>query len=198
MSRKNRPSPSPKGELNVPTTEHIAQPPAEPNAPIQETIMELSQEPTQEVSQEKAPEVTAEQIDPTAKEMAAAEEANAARAKALLAQEQAKLAAEAEEPQPLVSLAAQGREALMEGLRKHAEKKPAEYVPPPRTPRQMAALEAELEAGRRAQKRAAEQLAARPVPTKDPNEGFTTPVYRPNDMVPDPITGGYGQITAAQ
>ncbi len=152
-----------------------------------------------EVSQEKNPAKAREEtVDPselTAKALAAAEEQNSLRLKKLKDREQA-LAAEAdEEPVSIIGLAAQGREVLLEELRAHAAKtKPAEYIPPPRTPRQMQALQEELEAGRQSQAKAQAQFDSRPVPKKDVSEGFTVPVYRPNDMVPDPMTGGLGPI----
>lgn len=99
---------------------------------------------------------------------------------------------------PLVSLAAKGREALMEAMRQHAAKKESEppYVPPPLSPNQQARLNEELEAGRRAQERHAKalqeqrELAAR-TNQPDPREGTTTPVHRPGMMVPNP-KGGHG------
>jgi hypothetical protein len=93
-------------------------------------------------------------------------------------------------PEPevsLASIASQGREALLDAMRKHHEKKPPVYVPPPMTERQLSRREEELEAGRRAVARAQAQQAARPVPPEDRvKEGFTTPVYRPGNAVPDP------------
>lgn len=93
-------------------------------------------------------------------------------------------------PEPEMSLAAiasQGREALLDAMRKHTEKKPPPYVPPPMTERQLSRREEELEAGRRAVARAQAQQAARPVQKEDRvKEGFTTPVYRPDNAVPDP------------
>lgn len=146
----------------------------------------------QEQNQDQQPEVSAEQTGPTAKQMAAAEEANQTRLR--------QLAAQAEEPPPeppvnIVEVAARGYDALQEAFAKHNAIKPKAYVPPPRTPRQMEALQEELEAGRRAGERAAAQQAARPQPKEDPKkEGFTTPAYRPGNLVPDPTipaTGGH-------
>jgi len=143
-----------------------------------------------EAVQDKTPEASVElpaqpAPEPTAKAMAAAEEQNAARL-AALSRKQQELAEEAErEPVSIIGLAAQGREALLDGLRQHSERaKPVEYIPPPRTARQMAQLEAELGAGRKVQQKAAEQQAHRPAPERDRNEGLTTPVHRPNDFVP--------------
>jgi len=103
------------------------------------------------------------------------------------------------EPEEFVSiagLAAQGREKLLDTLRAHADKPKPVYVPPPMTERQLSAREQELEAGRRAVKKAEEQLALRPQPVADPKtEGFSTPAHRPNNMVPDPVTGKLGLIT---
>jgi hypothetical protein len=154
-------------------------------------------EAAQEASQEKAPPEAEAQIGPTAKEMAAVEELNSARIKAQVARDQEAAEAKAQEPVSIIGLAAQGREVLLDQLRQHAERtKPKEYVPPPRTARQMSQLEEELEAGRRSQARAQAQYDARPVEKADLNkEGFTSPVYRPNDMVPDPIRGGMGAIS---
>jgi hypothetical protein len=144
-----------------------------------------------EAVQEKTPvasaELSAEPNEPTAKALAQAEETNAARLLALARKQNEEAEAAKQEPVNIIGLAAQGREALLEGLRQHAEKsKPVEYIPPPRTPRQMAQLEAELAAGRRVQQKAAEQLAHRPPPERDRNEGLTTPVHRPGNLVPDP------------
>jgi hypothetical protein len=183
VSNKNKHRLSLKGTLNVPTTEPIALPVAEPNA--------HSQEKTMEAVQDKSPEASAELIGPTAKQLAAAEEENAVRARKLIELQNEQGASQ--EPVSVIGLAAQGREALLEGLRQHAARsKPKEYVPPPRTERQMSALEEELEAGRRAQQKAEAQQASRPVPPADPKEGFTTPAYRPGDRVPDPVTGKLG------
>jgi hypothetical protein len=128
----------------------------------------------------------------TAKQMAAAEEENLARLKALSDAMQVQ-AEQANAPPELTigELALQGHEAIEEAMRKHNAQPPLPpYIPPPRTPRQMTALEQELEAGRRAQQRAEEQQRSRPVEAPDMNkEGFTTPVYRPDNMVPDPMLG---------
>lgn len=58
-----------------------------------------------------------------------------------------------------------------------------EYVPPPRTERQMSQLEEELEAGRRRVAFNEAQQAARPPRPKAEvaAEGSTVPVMRPND-----------------
>jgi hypothetical protein len=195
MSRKNRPLLSLRGEVNVPTTEPIAQPLAEPNAPIPEKIMEVSvdKNPNPAVTQA---EVSAEPTGPTAKEMAAAEEQNLARVKAIIERQQAEAEARAVEPISILGLAAQGMDALHDAIRAHnAQSAVKEYIPPPRTERQMTQLEAELEAGRRAQQKAQAQQDARPVPVRDLSEGVTNPVHRPNDMVPDPMTGKLGLIS---
>lgn len=145
-----------------------------------------------EANQEKPPEEALAPTELTAKQMAAAEEVNQLRERKLIEQRNA----EADPEQvSIIGLAAQGRDVLLEQLRQHAERnKPKEYVPPPRTERQMSALEEELAAGARAVQRNAAQQAARLPPPQDPKEGFTTPVYRPNDMVPDPMTGKLGGI----
>lgn len=192
MSNKNRPRLSLKGDPNALTTAPAEQAPAETSAPIQEKTMEAATE--------KSAEPVAEQTGPTAKQMAEAEEANAARVVAQKHAEEQRAAKASEEPVTIIGLAAQGRDVLLDALRKHAaETTKIEYVPPPRTERQMSALEEELEAGRRAQARAQAQLDARPVDRADPNkEGFITPVYRPGDMVPDPMTGSMQPIRTAE
>lgn len=92
----------------------------------------------------------------------------------------------------IAALASQGRDVLLDALRKHAETPatPA-YTPPPMTERQLTAREAELEAGRKAVARAEEQKRLYPPPPVDAaKEGFTTPVYRPGGDVPDPTGAG--------
>lgn len=158
--------------------------------------MEATQEQTPPAIEEKTG-LTVQQ-GPTAKEMAAVEEANAARAKALADAEQARAEQNNEEPISIIGLAAQGHKQLHDAILAHRNKPKPEYIPPPRTERQMSALAEELEAGRRAQQRAEEQQRSRPVePTDASKEGFTTPVYRPGDMVPDPMTGKMGAIDSA-
>ena len=90
------------------------------------------------------------------------------------------------EEEALVSVAAKGREYLMQKLREHAEKPKPVYVPPPMTERMRANIEAEMEAGRRAQAKHEAQQASRPVPPKEPWDGSNTPVFRPGTLVPDP------------
>jgi len=141
---------------------------------------------TIEAPPEQAPETQVEETL-TAKQMAAAEEVNSVRARQLVEQQQ--LAAEPKPEEPnILGLAAQGMDVLHDAIRKHSNlPSHPEYVPPPRTERQMTALQEELEAGRRTQQKAEAQQASRPVPAADPvKEGFTTPAYRPNDLVPDP------------
>lgn len=106
-----------------------------------------------------------------------------------------------EEP-TLIGAAAKGRDNLLHQMRSHAEKAAANkvaYVPPPMTERQRERLEEEMSAGKRATERAAAQLASRPQPVRDPREpGPSTPVHRPNDVVPDPmaraVTGSGGPL----
>ncbi len=141
---------------------------------------------------------------PTAKEMAAAEEANLARAKAIIDRQQELAAAQAiEDSRPtLIEVAAQGMDALHAAIKAASDAQRPEYIPPPRTERQMTQLEEELEAGRRAGQRAAAQAEAgriaraKQAAEDAAKEGFTTPVYRPDDMVPDPMTGKMGPISA--
>lgn len=157
---------------------------------------------TTEVEIAEAPEVEQAPVPagPTAKEMAAAEEANQLRLKKI-AERNAELAKPKPEEQTIVGLAAQGMDVLHDAIRAHSNQPthPA-YIPPPRTGRQMTALQEELEAGRRAQQRAQAQLeasrAARAAAPKDPKEGFTTPVYRPGEVVPDPKVPAVGGFAA--
>lgn len=136
------------------------------------------------------------QSGPTAKEMAAVEEINSARIKAQIEREQAVAENSARESPTLIEVAAQGMDALHAAILARSQEVPPPYVPPPRTERQMSQLQEELEAGRRAQQRAEAQQASRPVEKTDMGkEGFTTPVYRPDNMVPDPMTGKMGAIT---
>lgn len=128
---------------------------------------------------------------PTAKEMAAAEEANALRVKQRIEREQTQ--AEPVPEQNILSLAAQGMDVLHEAIRRHSNQPThPDYAPPPRTPRQMEALREELEAGARASARAKEQqliaqaARAKAAAEDRAKEGFTTPVHRPGDVVPDP------------
>lgn len=189
MSKHNHRHASRGDAPNAPITEPIPQ-------PTTEKTMETQTQTATEVAKEVAAPTPPEASGPTAKQMAAAEEINQTRALKLAAQ------AEAPEPEPPVDmreLAAQGRDALHEQFRRHNENqaKQKAYVPPPRTERQMSALQEELEAGARANARSiAQQEAARPpAPVETANEGFTTPVYRPNDMVPDPVTKKLGAFS---
>ena len=184
MSKHNRPRLSLKGDPNALTTAPIEQAQVATSEPTQERPMEASQENNQEALKE----VSAQ----TVKALAAAEEENSARKIALSKQNQEDAEkGEMLASQSTLSAAAQGRESLRQAFEAQKERsKPKPYVPPPRTERQMAALQEELEAGRRTQQRAQEQLDNRPVPKPDPNEGFTTPQYRPDDFGPRP---GYGK-----
>ena len=143
-----------------------------------------------------------EQTGPTAKQMAAAEEINAARQAALTAQRQQE---PAPEPPTLIEVAAQGMDALHEALRQNANRPVPEYVPPPRTERQMTALEEELEAGRRRvaqneeHNRVAAEWRAKAAKEERAKEGFTTPVHRPADVVPDPmISSSSGSVAGSR
>lgn len=130
------------------------------------------------------------QKGPSAKEQAAAEEAAAAQRYA-----QAKADEEAstvrstpviEQGEDLGSIAAQGMEYLHRKLREHANKPKLVYTPPPITESMAERIREEQEAGKRAVAKHAAQQASRPQPPRDPKEGFTNPVYRPGDVVPDP------------
>ena len=148
-----------------------------------------------------AQETIAEQ-GPTAKEMAAAEEQNAARRKALIERQQRMAEAGVVDDVPLVSVAAQGMDALHPAIQARSNIPVEPYIPPPRTERQMTQLEAELAAGRRAQQRAqaqqdiANEARARAAAEEAAKNGFTTPVYRPNDVVPDPTIPATGGVVA--
>jgi hypothetical protein len=131
--------------------------------------------------------------DTSVREAAALEEKM--QAEKLAAIKAANEKAEQAEEEPLVSVAARGREYLMEKMREHAEKsKKAEYVPPPMTDRMRANINAEMEAGRRAQAKHEAQQASRPVPVKEKWDGSNTKVYRPGDVVPDPMASGANQF----
>lgn len=102
---------------------------------------------------------------------------------------------------PMVTILERGRDALEEAMRQNQRKMQeaaAAYVPPPRTEAQNSRLQEELEAGRKAQAKAEEQLrlqrelAARTQP--DPREGTSTPVHRSGLSVPNP-KGGHGVYT---
>lgn len=153
-----------------------------------------AQEPTQETAPEVTAAVTEAEPTMTAKQMAEAEEINATRLRALT--EQRQLPPEPE-PVPIIQLAAQGMDALHEALRQHSNREPPVYVPPPRTNRQMTALEEELEAGRKrveaneAHSQMAAEMRAKAAAEERAKEGFTTPVHRPGDTVPNPM-GGMG------
>lgn len=154
--------------------------------------MEAVQEKTPLEDLEKVPEPSA----PTAKALAEAEEQNMARRVALAKQNQEEAEKGEMLSQSTLSAAAKGRDALKQAFEAQKERnKPKPYVPPPRTERQMTALQEELEAGRRTQAKAQEQYDNRPQPTPDPNEGFTTPVHRPNDAVPDHVKGKLGAFS---
>ena len=180
MSKNKHRHASTEAASSAPTTELTPQ-------PTQEKTMEATQQNT-EPTAETIPPSAAEPIGPTAKEMAAAEEVNQARLlrQAQMQQEEVVISAV-----PLADVAARGYDALQEQFKRHNEAvaKKKEYVPPPRTPNQMNRLQEELEAGARAVERAKAQQAARP-PQEPPvgnKEGFTTPVYRPDNVVPDPM-----------
>lgn len=57
--------------------------------------------------------------------------------------------------------------------------------PPEMTARQRSQIEEEMEAGRKSVARHAAQQANRPQPKPDPTEGKNTPVFRPEDYVPN-------------
>lgn len=86
----------------------------------------------------------------------------------------------------IAEAASRGRDGLREALAKRQKQIADEpkYTPPPRTERQMSALEAEMDAGRRANARHAAQQAARPAPPADKTEGSVTPVKVDGTHVP--------------
>lgn len=145
-----------------------------------------------------------------AKALAAAEEQAALQARRTVEAQQEELPHSPTPPAedltelPLASIAARGRDALLEAMRQHQLKKENEtpYTPPPLTDRQMERRNEELEAGRKAQARAAAQqaeqreLAAKHnlatfgvKNTPQATEGHLTPVHRPGLSVPDPRNG---------
>ncbi len=86
----------------------------------------------------------------------------------------------------IAGLASQGRDALVDQLRKHmVNSAPKEYEPPKPTERQWSQTEREMEAGRRASERAAAQAAMHSQPKPEASDGYTVPAYRPNDHVPN-------------
>lgn len=162
--------------------------------------MEADNQPDVAMAAPEAEQAPAQE-NPTAKQMALAEEQNQLRERALMDQRERAAQPKEEEPN-ILGLAAQGMDVLHEAIRKHSNQPThPDYVPPARTPRQMTALQEELEAGRQAQQRAQAQQDSRPPPTEDRvKEGFTTPVYRPDNLVPDPTipaTSGPHGLSAA-
>lgn len=154
--------------------------------------MEATQQNIEAAAETNQPSA-AETTGLTAKQLALAEEENQRRLIANAAKQNEEVVIS---QVPLADVAARGYDALQESFRKHNEAVAAkkEYVPPPRTPNQMSRLQEELEAGAKAVERARAQQAARPAepPPEGNKEGFTTPVYRPGDVVPNPVTGKLG------
>lgn len=192
MSRKNR-NPNPETTMDAPAVDPI-------DAAF--AAIDTTEEVTAAVTAEQPPEGEGiiEDKGPTAKQMAEAEEANVLRQKLLIEQRQRE--AEGKPPeQTIIGLAAQGMDVLHDAIRAHSNQPShPEYIPPPRTERQMTALEEELEAGRRTQQRAereaqiAAEYRAKHAAEERAKEGFTTPVHRPADVVPNPM-GGNGTFT---
>jgi hypothetical protein len=98
-----------------------------------------------------------------------------------------------EEPQDIASIAARGREYLMDRMRQHQEEQTARevgYVPPPMSAGMRDRINEELEAGRKTQAKHEAQKANRPAPDINENErkaeGSNAPVMRPGNMVTDP------------
>lgn len=140
-------------------------------------------------------ETPTETRGPSLKDQALAEEANAARMKRASDAQQEDPTAVAPKQEEFVSLgeiASRGYDALHDAyrLQREADANKPVYVPPALTPRQHAAREEELEAGRRAVARHAERIANQPAPDRNAleiaAEGQTNPVYRPANLVPDP------------
>lgn len=156
-----------------------------------QAIPELSPQPTPDQTEVSKP-VEDSVAGPTAKEMAAAEELNGQRARQL--SEHFQKNAEPPPEQSIIGLAAQGMDVLHDAIRAHSNQPThPDYVPPPRTARQMEALKEELEAGARAGIRARQEqemhqrARAQQAEQDRSKEGFTTPVYRPGNLVPDPM-----------
>lgn len=130
------------------------------------------------------------QKGPSAKEQAMMEERNAAvRLKQARADEESETVRSTPMSEPegdLASIASQGMEYLHRKMREHAAKPKPVYVPPPITEGMAIRIREEQEAGARAVAKHAAQQSARPQPVKDQRDGFTNPVYRPDDVVPDP------------
>ena len=82
------------------------------------------------------------------------------------------------------SIASKGREALMDQLRAHAEKRKQEVEKPRVIPPLSERTLREMEGGRLAVLRHEEKLKAQLMPKPDPNGETHTPVYRPADYVP--------------
>jgi hypothetical protein len=125
---------------------------------------------------------------PSAKDQAMIEERNAAEriAQQRASEEHASMPPPPADDEPVVSIAAKGLDYLHQKLREHAAKPKPVYVPPPITEGMAERIREEQETGARAVRKHEAQQAARPQPVRDQREGFTTPVYRPNDVVPDP------------
>jgi len=192
MSKRNKQHRSLSDGLNEKITVPSVPPPAVTSAPIQEKQMEAEQ-PTQS----EAPEV---QNGPTAKQMAAVEEANAKRRIDIVRRNEQIAEEQAAEPVSLIGTAAKCREALLDQLRTHAQK-PAKppYVPPPMTDRQKERLQEEMNAGAAAvaKAKASQIRQGHPLlPQAGANEGVTNPVHRPNEIVPDPLLTGTGKAGA--
>lgn len=143
-----------------------------------------------EAALDTAPSETHPQQETSARELAALEERIAAERKkasdAMQETAQPVPVNSPEEEEPMVSVMAKGLDYLHQKMREHANRPKPVYVPPPMTDGMRARIEEEQAAGRRAVEKHAAQQASRPVPVRDPSEGFTTPVYRPGDVVPDP------------
>ncbi len=132
-------------------------------------------------------------------ERRAAEMIRGAKAAEEAAQHQRPAPAEpTEEPQDIASISSRGRDYLLQRMREHQAKPKEEYVPPPMSDKMRERINEELEAGRRAQAKAQAQLDSRPKPDISEAEakaqGTSTPVFRPNNMVPDARRGGLGPI----
>lgn len=70
--------------------------------------------------------------------------------------------------------------------------------PPPRpglTERQRAQIEAEMKHGAEVAARNAAKMAVRPPPERHPAEGYTVPVFRPEDYVPNMNQGQTASVS---
>ncbi len=85
----------------------------------------------------------------------------------------------------IAALASKGRDALVDAMRTHINRPEPEYVPPQPTERQRTRTEMEMDRGRKTSERHAASALAALQPKPDPSDGYTVPVFRPGDHVPN-------------